>query len=264
MEIKFSKYHGLGNDFIIIDYINDQFDYSKLVKSICERYIGLGADGLIVVIREPLTMIYYNQDGSLGTMCGNGLRCFCKYVTDKKYINDNDFSVLTSSGIYKVQMREDLVNVEFLEISLDPKRMGIDTEKDKFFNEVVLDSTCYAIHSGTSHLVVFVDDFKQITGDYAKSLHEYPLFTEKINVNFVKVKSRNELIIKTYERGVGYTLACGTGAIASFKICRMLDKVNSRITVEYKVGKLLIEETGGKISFTGPAIKIANGVYIYD
>src|SRR5690554_5847357 len=89
MKIKFSKYHGLGNDFIIINKL-DGLDYSRLAKEICNRNTGIGADGLIVVIDDPLTMLYYNQDGSSGSMCGNGLRCFGKYVVDNKIIKRSE------------------------------------------------------------------------------------------------------------------------------------------------------------------------------
>lgn len=264
MEVKFSKYHGLGNDFIIVDDYEEEFDYSHLARAICNRNTGIGADGLIAVLKDPLAMIYYNQDGSVGSMCGNGLRCFSKYVTDKKIVTEDKFNVYTYAGKYPVEMVKDLVKVEFPNISLDPKMIDIDTDLPEFLNKKVMDSICYAVFSGVSHLVVFVEDFKDIKESYAKALHEHPLFKSKINVNFVKIIERNLINILTYERGVGYTLACGTGSVASFKICRMLDLVDPLITVKYQVGDLILEEVDDRIFFTGPAIKIASGVFYLD
>lgn len=261
MEVKFSKYHGLGNDFIIVDDYDEKFNYSILAKAVCNRNTGIGADGLIAVLKDPLAMIYYNQDGSEGTMCGNGLRCFSKYVTDNKIVTEDKFNVYTYAGKYHVEMVKNLVKVEFPKVSLDPKRIDIDTDLPEFLNQKVMDSTCYAAFSGVSHLVVFVEDFKSIDEAYAKALHEHPLFKSKINVNFVKIIKRNIINILTYERGVGYTLACGTGAVASFKICRMLELVDPLVTVKYQVGDLTLEEVDDRIFFTGPAIKIASGVF---
>lgn len=259
MKIKFTKYHGLGNDFIIINYDN-KLDFGDLAKKICNRNTGIGSDGLIIYQDNPLTMIFYNMDGSEGTMCGNGLRCFSKYLTDFGLINEKEFAVNTKGGSFKVELVEELVKVEF-PTSLDPKLMDINTDSDIFLHKKIMDSTCYAIYSGTSHLVVFVDDFSQIAEEYAKKLHEYHFFRSKINVNFVKVKSRSNLEIKTYERGVGFTLACGTGAVASFKISRMLDLVDPKIEINYQVGDLFLEEIDDKIFMLGPAVRVAEGTY---
>lgn len=264
MEINFYKYHGLGNDFIIVDAFKEEFDYSSFAKNITNRNTGVGADGLIVVLKEPLTMLFYNQDGSLGTMCGNGLRCFSKYVLDMGFIQKQKFTVVTSAGLFNVEKIDNLIKIEFKDVSLEPKLMDINTTKNVFLEEKVLNSICYAAYSGTSHLVVFVDEFDSITESYAKSLHKHPIFKSKINVNFVQILTRSQLRIKTYERGVGFTLACGSGAIASFKICRLLGVVDELVVVGYDIGDLILEEKNNIFYFTGPAIKIARGTYFYN
>lgn len=261
MKIKFSKYHGLGNDFIIINKL-DGLDYSRLAKEICNRNTGIGADGLIVVIIDPFTMLYYNQDGSSGSMCGNGLRCFGKYVVDNKIIKSNSFLINTLAGEYNVEINTEIVKSKF-PYSLDSKIMKIDTNLPKFLNELVLNTKVNAIYTGTDHLVVFIEDVNSINEEYAKALHNHKLFTKKINVNFVKVKNRSELEIKTYERGVGFTLACGTGAVASFIISRLYNYVDSKIEVNYVVGKLVIEEINGEVYASGPAEKVAEGIFYY-
>lgn len=264
MQIKYSKYHGLGNDFIIVYDLGKYFNYSSFVQKICNRHTGIGADGLMVVLDRGQKMAFYNQDGSLGTMCGNGLRCFSKFLIDEKLINENKFIVNTTAGNYNVEAVGELIKIEFGDVSLDPKLMDIDTNENRFFGEKVLDSICYAAYSGTSHLIVFVEDFGKITEDYANRLHKHPNFRSKINVNFVQVINNRSLKIKTYERGVGFTLACGTGAIASFMICRLLGKVDAKVVASYVNGDLILEEKNNLFYFIGPAVKIADGTYYYN
>ena len=258
--IEFYKYHGLGNDFIIIDEIAG-LDYNSLAINICNRHIGIGGDGLIIVKRKPLTMIIYNQDGSLATMCGNGLRCFARYVADKNYVNTNKFIVKTNLKDYSVEVINEDIKVEFTDISYDPRLMDIDTSEEKFLDKLVLNSRVYAVHTGTNHLVTYVEDLEKIDEAYAKSLHEHPIFKKKTNVNFVKIIDNSNLEVRTYERGVGFTNACGTGAIATFVISRLLGIVESKIVIKYKYGSLLLEEANNKVNFVGPAIQIAQGNY---
>jgi len=261
MEIEFAKYHGLGNDFILVKE-NSNINYIKLAQIACNRYTGIGADGLIVVSLNPLRMTYYNADGSRAPMCGNGLRCFSQFVYDEKLVNSKIFQVLTDAYSYDIEIKDGLIKTNF-PISFSPKLMDIATDLDKFFNIKLLDSICYAVYSGTSHLVTFVDDLN-INEEYAKALHMHPIFKSKINVNFVKVLSRKQLKINTYERGVGFTKACGTGAIASFVIARLLNYVDDVVYVNYEVGNMLIEEVSGNIYQTAKASKIAKGILFLD
>lgn len=262
MEVRFSKYHGLGNDFIIIKN-NDNINYEEFAKQVCNRYTGIGADGLIVVFENPLRMLFYNQDGSKGSMCGNGLRCFSKYAFDNDLVNENSFFVTTDSYKYLVEVEGEIVKTKF-PYSFDTKLMEIDTNEKEFLNKMVLDSTCYAVFTGTSHLVVFVDDVNKIEEEYARNLHQAKEFKKKINVNFVKVLNKNKLQIKTFERGVGFTLACGTGTVAAFVIARLLNYVDKQVTVDYSVGSMLLIEEDKEIYVEAIAVRIADGIFYWN
>jgi len=259
MPMKFKKYDGCGNTFaIILD--EEGLDFSQLAIEIC-HHEEMNTDGFIVVKQNPLEMVFYNRDGSLAPMCGNGIRSFAKYVIDEGVVTADKkvFNVVTGAGLLMVEV-----------IDVDPFLCQIAMGKPVFTPESVfladdgpLNRTLeigtesvdiYSLFMGTVHTVIFVDDAPAMVGCFlAKAVCEHPLFTEKTNVNFVQVKSSSEFIVRTYERGVGWTLACGTGCCASYVVAKKLGIINqNEINVLLEQGALTISGTE-EIYMTGPA-----------
>lgn len=264
MEIKFSKYHGLGNDFIIVDY-QEHIDYHLFAKKVCNRQLGIGADGLIVCKLQPLEMLFYNQDGSRGTMCGNGMRCFGKYLLDKRYIKKSNFLVQTLAGKIKVTINDDRISVNMGKPIFTTKDLKINTNLDVFLNQELLGVRVSSVFIGTIHTVVFVEDLKTVlNNDLGYRICHHPIFAVQTNVNFVEVKDNQNFKVRTYERGVGWTLACGSGACASFIIGKLENKCQDNVFVNFVNGYLQIQEIeDGSILMCGPAVKVASGLYTY-
>lgn len=260
-QIKFLKYHGLGNDFIIIEEQN--INYSELAKKVCHRQLGIGADGLLVVRKSPLTMLFYNQDGSEGTMCGNGLRCFSRYARDSKITIEDEFDVLTKAGNRRVRFDQNLIEVNMGKASYSKELLQLNTDQSEWINSCVEGIPLTAVYTGTVHGVVFVnEENKSDRMSKAKQIHENPLFKAKANINFVEVMDKEHFWVRTYERGVGWTLACGTGACASFIVGSRLGYCKDSVEICFEHGSLWIrKDTNEFIYMKGPAQKIASGLF---
>ncbi|GAA0368218.1 diaminopimelate epimerase [Alkalibacterium iburiense] len=253
-----SKYNGCGNDFMIVDYKED-VNYSDLAIQLCHE-AEQDTDGLIVVKNNPLEMLLFNKDGSQAPMCGNGIRCFTKYVRDEKLTHHTTIPVQTLAG----EMTIDILSTDPFECKVNIGKA--DYRNDRFnaadhrsyINRTVeIDGkpvTFTSLFMGTVHTVVFVEDAKaMVKSDLGKKLCQHPLFKEQTNVNFVQVVNRKELIVRTFERGVGWTLACGTGCSASFVVARDSDLVDTRVHVHLEKGSLKIEGSDD-IFMSGPAV----------
>lgn len=271
MNIPVSKYHGLGNDFILLDW--ETFDAIEnkedFIIKVCDRHTGIGADGLIAVKQNPLEMIYYNQDGSRAPMCGNGIRCFSKYCFDHGFDLENPFPVQTLAGEKVVRIVDTdpfLVQVDMGEADWDPAMVGTDQKIWDYPMETE-DGIIplYAFFMSTVHSVVYTDDaFADIEKTGRQICHD-PLFSQQTNVNFVQVTDPAHLKVQTYERGCGVTLACGTGVCASALCSYLLGKTGNKVEVELKKETLQIEITDDQhVLMTGPAEKILEGEYCYD
>lgn len=280
--IKFTKMHGLGNDFILVDYDEikkHNLSYGELAKDICDRHFGIGADGLIVV--NPPDMQgdadtrwrIINSDGTEPQMCGNGIRCFAKYVFDKGIVNKKKFTVQTLAGIIipeimdngevKVDMGEPILDASKVPACASELDAIIDYPieiKDKKFNIT-------AVSMGNPHCIVFSDeDTYTLAREYGPLLEVSKIFPEKTNVEFVKVVSRNEIKIDVWERGCGITLACGTGACASTVAAIVNNLVDNKVTANLPGGILKIEWSQGqgnnKVFMTGPSKFVFCGNYL--
>ncbi len=273
--IAFSKYHGCGNDFILMTESGAEGrSYSELAKRICHRTLGIGADGLIIVRKNPLEMVIYNSDGSQAPMCGNGIRCFAKYCYDESICNEDDFSVETLAGIMRVRVVEHEpyeVEINMGSPDFDPAKCGIQTKQTDFLKQKinlkdrsVEVSTCFM---GTVHTVVWLDDLqiKSNEADMEKlgcEISNHPLFTEKTNVNMVRVIDRSTLELVTFERGAGMTYACGTGACASVVIGALEGRCERKADVLLPYGTLhIVQKTDNEVMMTGPAVKVGQGVF---
>lgn len=262
MEVNFNKYHGCGNDFIIIDY-QEGLDFSDFAKKVCHRYIGIGADGLIVVKKDPLEMIFYNQDGSRGTMCGNGIRCFGKYCLENKIVTNNEFAVQTLAGVMLLTTDKKNIKVNMGVPSYSTEKLQMNVTTPSFVHQYLYNYMVSAVFIGTIHVVVFVDDLEEIIKtDLGAKICYDPIFKDHANVDFVEVVDRNNFKVRTYERGVGWTLACGTGASASFVIGHLDNKCDGHVNIHFPYGVLYIEkDLDNNIFMSGGAEKICSGVY---
>lgn len=275
--MKFHKYHGTGNDFIIFEATNLQsVDYVDLSKRVCNRHLGIGSDGMIVVEKSDVAdiqMIFYNADGSRATMCGNGIRCFSKFVTDYQLVKRHEFTVETLAGIMKVEVvqisdYESQVRVNLGQPIFEHQGIPKGSMMNTYMNQPLsIDSQLYRISTliiGTIHTVLFVDDFTKLNMEsVGGKIEQHPLFPLKTNVNFCQVINQDKINVVTWEKGVGLTLACGTGAAASAIISSILYGCSCEQKVKVAGGELLIQQQNEGIFMTGPAALICQGEYYF-
>lgn len=273
--IEFQKLHGLGNDFIIINGINkDLGNLNDLANKVCNRNFGIGSDGMIIVEESQIAdikMLFYNADGSQAPMCGNGIRCFSKFVYDNKILNKISFTVETLGGIMKPEVFIDDLKVKSVTVNLgkpiySSKLIPVLSDNDTFIDEEIeVENNKYNISAviiGSVHAVIFVPDLQSIDIKKIGSIIEkHKIFPEKINVNFCKVIDNNNVEVLTWERGVGQTLACGTGASAAAIIANKLYNLNNIINVHLLGGSVTIETIDREVYMNGPAELICSGVY---
>lgn len=275
--MKFEKYHGLGNDFIIFmeEDVKD-YDYAELAKKVCHRKFGIGADGMMVVGKSDtakFNMIFYNADGSRAPMCGNGIRCFTHYIVNNNLVKESEFKVETLAGVLNTKYtigEEFMVEVYMGEPKYKPDTVPVVSDKDEFIKEEL--ETSYgkvevsSIFMGTTHTVVITDDLSKIDVEgLGKEIENNPIYPVKTNVNFVEVKSKNEIDVNTWERGAGFTYACGTGCCASVVLANDFSLVgNEKVKVNVPGGHMYVEvKEGRSVYMTGPSEKIAEGNYKY-
>ena len=281
--ISISKYHGCGNNFVIVREsdlpkaitMKDEAAriemYSQLAVNLCCVNTGVGADGFIVVREEPqLEMVFFNQDGSRAPMCGNGIRCFAQYCMDKGIRDEAVYPVATLAGEMIVNVTQDepfRVRINMGKPVMDPAAIGVETDEENFLGkEIALkDGSTVKVDSffmGTVHTIVFVDDIDiDVLEPLGEEICNHPVYTEKTNVNFVKVIDQQNLEVLTYERGVGITFACGTGACASVVAASMAGMTVNSADVQLKLGTLGIAiEDDGNVYMEGPSVHILDGI----
>lgn len=259
--MKIEKMHGCGNDFCVLDYA-EGIDYSRLAVKLCSRKTGIGSDGMIIVKQNPLEMLFYNADGSRAPMCGNGIRCFAKYCLEHQYIKRNKFDVLTGAGKMTIEITTEqpfLCRVDMGSPVMNNAMIYVSDELDSFGRVLQVKDiriTIYSFFMGTVHTVVFVPDMESELLNYAEAICRHPLFTRQTNVNFVQVIDDKTIRVKTFERGVGWTLACGTGCCASVVAASRLGLTGTEVRVELELGYLEIEIKKKNVYMTGPAVKV--------
>lgn len=273
--LKFKKMHGAGNDFILIRHIEDGYDYQTLAKKVCNRNFGIGADGLMVASESNIAdikMNYFNSDGSIGEMCGNGIRCFSKFVYEEGIVCDTKFSVETLAGIKHVVLTKyddvvETVKVSMGHVDFEPKHIPVETKKDRFIKQLISiqgkDVELSTVLMGVPHTVIISEKLdKNELLELGPKIEKYPLFLKGTNVNFVEIVDHSTIKVDTWERGAGNTLACGTGACASAFIARELKGLGDVIKAILPGGILTIYIEGTEIFMEGPAVNIAVGEFI--
>ena len=273
--LQFEKLQGTGNDFIIFNGIENKLpNHNELAKKVCSRNFGIGADGMMVVEKSKIAdikMLFYNADGTQAPMCGNGIRCFSKYIYENELVKVESFTVETLGGIMKPQVIIEDNKIKSVKVNLgnpvfSSKDIPIDTDDENFIDKKLKveekNLNISGLVIGTIHTVIFVDDFNELNIEQlGRAVENHKVFPLKTNVNFVKIIDKKNIEVTTWERGVGITLACGTGAAASAVVSSMLYDTEETLNVHVKGGKLIIEQIDGFVYMTGPAEKICEGAY---
>ena len=282
MKIDFVKMHGLGNNFILIDCLSkplgDSSFLSYLAKRLCNRNFGIGADGLILILpssKADLQMRIFNSDGSEAQMCGNGIRCFAKYAYENKLVSKIKFTVETSAGIITPELIFKDKEISGVKVDMGIPKLkrreipmeGEDTptvvdETLKIDSKYIFKITCVSM--GNPHCIIFVNDVQSIPVDeIGPKIENHSLFPEKINVEFIQVVNKKEINFRVWERGVGETLACGTGACAALVASVLNKKSEHQAIIHLTGGDLDIEWIeNGSVYMTGPAELVFRGEMI--
>lgn len=280
MNIQFTKMHGLGNDFIVIDgrFLN-KVNYKALALKYCERNFGVGADGIVVLEKSKTAdfkMIIYNADGTRPEMCGNGLRCLAKYIHDKKLIKNNTLNIETDAGIKTAKLFIKNNKINSIEISLgkpifDPRLIPVLNPVAAGFsprsinlplkiNNQTFKINCVSM--GNPHCVIFSKLGTHPNFAILGQISNHPIFPKKANVEFVEILSKNHINVFVYERGAGTTLACGTGAAAAAVMSILMKNLNRKLKVSLLGGDLSVrwDKKNNEVYLTGPAETVFEGI----
>ncbi len=273
--IKFTKMHGLGNDYVYIDAINQKIENeSSLAKFVSNRHFGIGSDGLILICKSEVAdfkMRMFNSDGSEAEMCGNGIRCVGKFVYDKGLTNKTTVKIETLAGIKtlilnikegkvetaRVDMGEPILEAEKIPVisTENPvKNLELEAENKKF------KFTCVSM--GNPHAITIVENTKEFDVErYGKVLEVDKAFPKKANIEFVQIIDKENIKMRVWERGAGETLACGTGACATAVACNLNGLTGRKVNIELLGGTLNIEwnENDNHVYMTGPAVTVFDG-----
>ena len=273
--MKFTKMHGCGNDYVYVNLFEEQIENpAKVSIAVSDRHFGIGSDGLITIGPSDIAdfrMRIYNADGSEAEMCGNGIRCVAQYVYDHKLTDKTEITVETGAGVKTLQLTvEDdkvtLVRVDMGEPILTPDEIPVVADGDRVVDEpIVVDDkewrmTCVSM--GNPHAVVFVDDVAHFELEkYGPLFENHVRFPKRTNTEFVQIISRNEAIMRVWERGSAETWACGTGTCATVMACILNGLTDNDVLVHLRGGDLRIvyDEKSNHVFMTGPATEVFEG-----
>ncbi len=279
--MKFTKMHGIGNDYVYIDgFAEAVADPAALAKMVADRHFGIGGDGLILILpsdRADVRMRMFNADGSEAEMCGNGIRCVAKYSFDHGLTQQNPMRVETGRGVLSlslevvggkvnqvtVNMGEPILNLA--EVPVDVARLA--GRSTGFAHRITLPASNESFEAvfvsvGNPHATIFVSDVAKVELERIGPLLEHhPAFPRRINVHFVQVHSREEVTMRTWERGSGVTLACGTGACAVCVAGALTGRTDRKILAHLPGGDLSLDwqENDNSIYMTGAATEVFSG-----
>ena len=271
--MKFTKMHGIGNDYVYVNCFKEKIENpGEVAKRISDRHFGIGSDGLILIKPSQIAdfeMEMYNSDGSLGAMCGNGIRCVAKYVYDYGLTDKTQISVATGSGIKYLDLTvEDgkvvLVKVDMGAPILEPEKIPAKVSKATGEKLTVqgkeYEVTCVSM--GNPHCIVCVDDVDGLDIEQVGTFFEHhEVFPDRVNTEFIKVLDRNTVQMRVWERGAGETWACGTGACAVAVACILNGWTEREVTVKLRGGDLRIcwDQDKNTVFMTGPAATVFDG-----
>ena len=274
--MKFTKMHGTGNDYIYVNGFEEKLENpSEAAVKLSDRRFGIGSDGLILILPSDVAdcrMEMFNADGSIGKMCGNGIRCVAKYVYDRGLVKKDVLRVETRSGVKTLQLRvEDgkvaSVRVNMGQPELDPEKIPVLFSKDRMVDEEVYTPsgnvwrvTCVSM--GNPHAVIFVDDVEGLNlPAIGPEMEKHAMFPERANIEFAQVTGPHEVQMRVWERGSGETLACGTGGCACAGASVLTGKADRDVTVHLRGGDLHVfwDPDTDDVYMEGPAAFVFDG-----
>ena len=273
MNIAFTKYHALGNDYIVIDPMHLTAPLTtEQVKLICHRNFGVGSDGILLgpllSTTAKCALKIYNPDGSIAEKSGNGVRIFSRYLWDTKFVGNEEFALQTDGGIVRSTVFDGgkMVRVEMGKVSFDSEKIPVTGSPREVINETISVGGCEftfcAATIGNPHCVVPLKEISaKLAHEFGPQLEVHPNFPRKTNVQFLKVLDRANIAIEIWERGAGYTLASGSSSSASAAVAHKLGLVDKNVTVHCPGGLIEIEiRDGFDILMTGSVTRVAEGV----
>ena len=271
-KVKITKMQGCGNDFVILpqeELSKIDMPMNEIAKKLCDRHFGIGADGLIIpnsnILNTDIGWFFFNSDGSVAQMCGNGMRCFAKYVYNKRLVNSNKFTVSTLAGIITPEILEDgRVRVNMSNPILEPEKIPFLPNHNLNYKISVKNRIFEgnAVSMGNPHFVIFIkdnEDLLNLAKIYGAEIENSAEFPEKTNVEFIKIKSYKKIELCVWDRSCGITLACGTGACASVVAGILNGYLENSVDVKLLGGTVNVVWNGtpnkseGDVFLTGPA-----------
>ncbi|EPC00062.1 diaminopimelate epimerase [Litchfieldella anticariensis FP35 = DSM 16096] len=272
MLLHFTKMHGLGNDFMVVDLVTQRARLrDEQIRHLADRHFGIGFDQLLTVeppLNPDMDFRYriFNADGGEVENCGNGARCFARFVRDQRLTHKREIRVETAGGpLTLVVEDDDRVTVDMGTPRFAPSALPFDAAEDRMLHELVVNDERLevgVVSMGNPHAVLRVDDVQQAPVERLGPLIEaHPRFPQRVNAGFMQIVSRQEIRLRVFERGSGETLACGTGACAAVACGIRQDLLDSPVTVHLRGGDLTIAWAGGdaNLKMTGPAERVFDG-----
>jgi diaminopimelate epimerase len=279
--VKFTKMHGIGNDYVYVNGFAEQVENpSKVAEQVSDRHFGIGGDGLILILPSKtadIRMQMFNADGSEGEMCGNGIRCVAKYAYEHDLARANPLRVETLRGILPIALTLDgdrvqqaTVDMEepilaLPDVPVDASKLAPTEHPDTYRIRLPKSGSTYNavfVSMGNPHAVMFVDDVASIDLEHeGPEIEHHPAFPRRINGHWVRVHNRGEVTMRTWERGSGITLACGTGASAVCVAGVLAGLTDRKVLIHLPGGDLTIEwcESDNHVYMTGPATEVFSG-----
>ncbi len=282
-DLAFTKMHGLGNDFVVVQDLGEEWDLTPpAIELLCDRHFGIGADGVLIVRNATVPgadyrMLYFNADGSQAEMCGNGVRCFAKYLVDRELVRGDSLAVETLGGVKRIDVVRgadgtmETATVDMGEPRLSPAEIPT-TLPGPRVQDAALETEygivrVTAVSMGNPHAVIWVDDADATPVELiGPAVENHPTFPNRTNVEFAEAASEGEgedrVRLRVWERGVGETLACGTGACATVVAAVIDCRTGRDVTVELPGGELFVrwDESDGHVYMTGPATEVFTGM----
>jgi len=269
--MRFTKMHGAGNDYVYVDLFDERVeDPEPLARAVSDRHKGIGADGLILLAPSEVAdvkMVMYNADGSRSGMCGNGLRCLARLARDRGRAKGDLVRVETDSGIRTVELAAGRARADMGAPVLDPAKVPVRLAGPRVVEEPVLVDgrtlrvTCLSM--GNPHAVAYVEDVARFdVARFGPALERHEIFPERVNASFVEVVDRGHVRQRTWERGAGETLACGTGACAVCVAGVLTGRTDGKLRSELPGGELLLEwEEGKGVFLSGNTVTVFTGTW---
>lgn len=279
MQFKFTKWHGLGNDFVIVNGFAETIDdFQAAAIEVCDRHLGIGADGLVLILPSTTAdfkMRIFNSDGSEAEMCGNVTRCVARYVYETGLTANTRMTIETKAGLIIPELVFEQGELKTVKVDMGEPRLKrkdipvLGAADDQAVNiPLTVENrrflvTCVSM--GNPHCVIFVDDVDLVDlAAIGPKIETHELFPRKTNVEFVQVKDQAGLRMRVWERGAGITLACGTGACATLAAAVLNNKAERQAVVELDGGELLVEWSSkdNHIYMSGPATEVFRGEFL--